>query len=180
MKKELQMEQEKFEFITDSTTFDRPKAYKANTYKFDYPNIIGIKSGKHGIPKKATKGSAGFDLRADLLVDNITINPGESCLVNTGTSLELPEGTCAMVLPRSGLALKKSITIPNSPGLIDSDYRGDICVILRNEGTEPFVVEDGDRIAQLIIVSFISPSWISVDELSQTSRNTGGFGSTGV
>jgi dUTP pyrophosphatase len=83
-------------------------------------------------------------------------------------------------MPRSGLAYKHGITIPNSPGLIDSDYRGEICVILRNEGIEPFVIEDGDRIAQLMLMSFINPSFISVDELGHTSRNAGGFGSTGI
>jgi len=87
---------------------------------------------------------------------------------------------CAFIMPRSGLAYRKGITIPNSPGLIDSDYRGDICVLLRNDGNEPFIIEDGDRIAQLMIMPFINPSFVVVDELSNTYRNTGGFGSTGL
>ena len=169
----------KTEMIANSFTAANPTSITVERYTYNLPNQVKIRTGKHGTPKKATEGSAGFDLKADL-IERITINPGETCLVSTGTSMELPIGMCAFILPRSGLALKKGITIPNSPGLIDSDYRGDICVILRNEGTEPFVVEDGDRIAQLMIVSFIAPSFITVDELNRTNRNRGGFGSTGM
>jgi len=169
----------KNEFLTNTMTVSNPSTIVTNSYSYDFPNLIKIRASKHGVPKKASKGSAGFDLRADI-INNITINPGETSLVSTGTSLELPDGVCAFVMPRSGLALKRGITVPNSPGLIDSDYRGDICVILRNEGTEPFTIEDGDRIAQLLIVSFITPSFISVDELGHSSRGVNGFGSTGL
>jgi dUTP pyrophosphatase len=169
----------KTELNATTMTIANPNTLIASSEHYDFPNLVKIKSGKHGIPKRATKDSAGYDLRADI-INNITINPGETALVSTGTSLELFEGTCAFVLPRSGLAYKKGITIPNSPGLIDSDYRGEICVILRNESNEPFTIEDGDRIAQLMIVSFITPSFISVDELGYSSRGRNGFGSTGL
>lgn len=169
----------KTELNATTMTIANPNTMVASSDHFDFPNIVKIKAGKHGIPQKATKGSAGYDLRADI-INNITINPGETALVSTGTSVELFEGVCAFILPRSGLAYKKGITIPNSPGLIDSDYRGEICVILRNESNEPFTVEDGDRIAQMMIVPFIAPSFISVDELSWSSRGRGGFGSTGL
>jgi len=167
------------ELIANTFTAANPNSMIAESYMYDMPNLVKIRAGKHGIPRKATKGSAGFDLKADL-IENIIINPNETCIVSTGTSIELPSGMCAFILPRSGLALKKGITVPNSPGLIDSDYRGDICVILRNEGTEPFTIEDGDRIAQLMIVSFITPSFVSVDELGHSDRGRGGFGSTGI
>lgn len=169
----------KQELIANTTTFNNVNNLKATSFNYELTNQIKIKTGKHGLPRKQTSGSAGYDLRADL-IENIKINPGETFLVNVGISLEMPEGTCAMILPRSGLALKKGITVPNAPGLIDSDYRGDVCVILHNGGTEPFYVEDGDRIAQIIFTNFISPSFISVDELGYSDRSRGGFGSTGI
>lgn len=169
----------KNEYTAYSMTVDNPNTLVASSNHYDFPNLVKIKAGKHGIPKKASKGSAGYDLRADI-INNITINPGESVLVSTGTSMELNEGVCAFILPRSGLAYRNGITVPNSPGLIDSDFRGDICVILRNESNEPFTIQDGDRIAQLMIVSFITPSFISVDELGHSTRGSGGFGSTGI
>lgn len=169
----------KNEYKMDSMTVANPNSLVVESFKYDFPNLVKIRASKHGIPKKATKGSAGFDLRADL-INNITINPGETALISTGMSIELSEEVCAFIMPRSGLAYKHGITIPNSPGLIDSDYRGEICVILKNEGNEPFVIEDGDRIAQLMLMSFINPSFISVDELGHTSRSAGGFGSTGI
>lgn len=164
--------------IANTFNAANPTSLKVDTFKYTPENTLKIKTGKHGYPKIATGGSAGFDLRADLL-NNITILPQETCLVATGCSIELPPNLCALVLPRSGLAYKHSITVANTPGLIDPDYRGEICVLLRNEGNEKFTVEDGDRIAQLLFVPFVIPSFISVDELSQTTRNIGGFGSTG-
>ena len=169
----------KQELVANTTTFDNPATLMVNSFNFEFSNQIKVRSGRHGLPRKATKGSAGFDLKAELS-EPITINSQETCLVPTGLSLEMQEGTCAFILPRSGLALRNGITVANAPGLIDSDYRGDVCVILRNEGTEPFVINDGDRIAQIMFTSFISPSFISVDELGHTVRSSGGFGSTGV
>lgn len=167
------------ELVANTGTYDNPNIFNAVSYTYNLANQIKIVTGRHGLPKKATKGAAGFDLRADLL-GKLIINPQESCLVNTSIRLEMPEGICALILPRSGLALKRGITVPNAPGLIDSDYRGDICVILRNEGTEPFIVEDGDRIAQILFTTYMVPSFISVDELSHTPRELSGFGSTGI
>jgi dUTP pyrophosphatase len=169
----------KNEYKVDTMTVANPVNLVANSFQYDFPNMVKIRTGKHGVPKKATKGSAGFDLRADL-INPIVVNPNETVLVSTGLSIELAEEVCAFIMPRSGLAYRKGITIPNSPGLIDSDYRGDICVLLRNDGNEPFIIEDGDRIAQLMIMPFINPSFVVVDELSNTYRNTGGFGSTGL
>lgn len=167
------------ELIANTNTFDNSNTFIVNSFNYELVNQIKIRTGKHGIPNKATTGSAGFDLKAEL-TDSITLYPNETCLVPTGLRLEMPEGICALVLPRSGLALRHGITVANSPGLIDSDYRGDICVILRNGGTEAFTVHDGDRIAQMMFTNFTSPSFISVDELGHTERNSGGFGSTGV
>jgi dUTP pyrophosphatase len=169
----------KNEYKTDTSLWSNPSTLVANTFNYDFPNRVKIKASRHGLPKKATRGSAGLDLRADIL-NNITINPGETVMVSTGMCMEIPEGVCAFIMPRSGLAYKHGITIPNTPGLIDSDYRGEICVILKNGGTEPFTIEDGDRIAQMLIVSFITPSFVEVDELGHSTRSAGGFGSTGI
>ena len=123
--------------------------------------------------------SAGMDLRANL-TQSITLRPLERTIVKTGLFIELPIGYEAQVRPRSGLAAKKGITVLNSPGTIDADYRGEIGVILVNLSNEVFVVENGERIAQLIIAKHERAEWIEVQELSETSRGEGGFGSTGV
>ena len=123
--------------------------------------------------------SAGMDLRANL-TQSITLRPLERTIVKTGLFIELPIGYEAQVRPRSGLAAKKGITVLNSPGTIDADYRGEIGVILVNLSNEVFVVENGERIAQLIIAKHERAQWIEVQELSETSRGEGGFGSTGV
>jgi dUTP pyrophosphatase len=166
------------EFYTTSSLYDNPESLVVNTFVANQNNQVKIVSGKHGVPTRGTKDSAGFDLKADL-IESITIKPNTTAMVSTGIKLELPTNMCALVLPRSGLAYKNNITVANSPGLIDSDYRGEVRILLRNEGTEPFRVDDGDRIAQLLIVPFVSPSFISVDELGHSERNMGGFGSTG-
>ncbi|MGC8964350.1 MAG: dUTP diphosphatase [Brevinematia bacterium] len=131
------------------------------------------------LPNYKTKFSAGMDLHACLSQD-VVINPGEIKLIPTGISIELEDGYEAQVRPRSGLALKYGITVLNTPGTIDPDYRGEVMVILINLGKEPFVVTNGMRIAQMVISKFERVNLTVVEELSITSRGEGGFGSTGV
>ncbi|MDA9261817.1 dUTP diphosphatase [Flavobacteriales bacterium] len=138
-----------------------------------------INKSKHELPKYSTLQSAGLDLRANL-EESVTLKPLERRLVPTGLHIALPDGYEAQVRPRSGLAYKKGVTVLNAPGTIDADYRGDIGVILINMSNEDFVVEDGERIAQLVIAQYDQAEWISVSELSETNRGDGGFGSTGV
>lgn len=138
-----------------------------------------INQSQHPLPNYETLGSAGMDIRANLN-ESITLNPLERTIVKTGLFIELPVGYEAQVRPRSGLAAKKGITVLNSPGTVDADYRGEIGVILVNLSNEPFVIENGERIAQLIIAQHERAEWIEVDALSKTSRGAGGFGSTGV
>ena len=138
-----------------------------------------INKSKHPLPNYETNASAGMDLRANL-TESITLKPLERTLVKSGLYIELPIGYEAQVRPRSGLAFKKGITVLNSPGTIDADYRGEIGVILVNLSNEDFVIENGERIAQLIIAKHERAEWIEVTELSETSRGEGGFGSTGA
>jgi len=138
-----------------------------------------INKSNHELPKYETVASAGMDLRAHLS-ESITLKPLERALVKTGLFIELPVGFEAQVRPRSGLALKKGITVLNSPGTIDADYRGEIGVILINLSADEFIIENGERIAQLVIAKYQQAEFIEVNELSETARGTGGFGSTGV
>jgi dUTP pyrophosphatase len=138
-----------------------------------------INKSEHDLPSYETIASAGMDLRAQLS-EPITLKPLERAIVKTGLFIELPIGYEAQVRPRSGLAAKKGITVLNSPGTIDADYRGEIGVILVNLSDEAFTVENGERIAQLIIAKHERAEWIAVEMLSETSRGEGGFGSTGV
>jgi len=138
-----------------------------------------INRSQHTLPSYETIASAGMDLRANL-TETITLNPLERAIVKTGLFIELPIGYEAQVRPRSGLAAKKGITVLNSPGTVDADYRGEIGVILVNLSNETFVIESGERIAQLVIAKHERAEWIEVQELSETSRCEGGFGSTGV
>ncbi len=138
-----------------------------------------INKSQHPLPNYETIASAGMDLRADLEAP-ITLTPLGRTIVKTGLFIELPMGYEAQVRPRSGLAIKKGITVLNSPGTVDADYRGEIGVILVNLSNEDFVIENGERIAQLIIAKHERAEWIEVQELSETSRGEGGFGSTGV
>ena len=137
-----------------------------------------INKSKHPLPAYATGQSAGVDLRANLSA-LVTLQPLERKLVPTGLYMALPAGYEAQVRPRSGLALKKGITVLNSPGTIDADYRGEICVILVNLSQEPFVVEDGERIAQMVIARHEQAEWQEVEVLDDTERGAGGFGHTG-
>lgn len=130
------------------------------------------------LPVPATPGSAGADLRAAVSAEQV-IQPGARALVPTGFAIALPEGYEAQVRPRSGLALRNGITLPNAPGTIDADYRGEIKVILLNLGADPFVVKRGDRIAQLVVAPVTRAELVEVDTLDDTSRGDGGFGHTG-
>lgn len=141
-------------------------------------NVQIINRSKHPLPAYATALSAGMDLRADLS-EPMTLAPMQRVLVPTGLYIALPSGYEAQVRPRSGLALKKGITVLNSPGTIDADYRGEIRVILINLSTEPFVMEDGERIAQLVIARHEQAVWQEVEVLDETQRGAGGFGHTG-
>jgi dUTP pyrophosphatase len=138
-----------------------------------------INKSHHDLPNYETIASAGMDLRANIL-EPITLKPLERAIVKTGLFIELPIGYEAQVRPRSGLAAKKGVTVLNSPGTVDADYRGEIGVILVNLSNEDFVIENGERIAQLIIAKHERAEWIEVETLSETSRGEGGFGSTGV
>ncbi len=140
-------------------------------------NIINASS--HPLPSYETLASAGMDLRASIQ-EPISLKPLERALVKTGLFIELPLGYEAQVRPRSGLALKKGITVLNSPGTVDADYRGEIGIILVNLSSETFVIENGERIAQLVIAKHERAEWNEVDALSETARGAGGFGSTGL
>jgi len=142
-------------------------------------NIKIINKSQHALPNYETIASAGMDLRANL-ESPIVLKPLERAIVKTGLFIELPIGYEAQVRPRSGLAAKKGITVLNSPGTVDADYRGEIGVILVNLSTEEFVIENGERIAQLIIAKHERAEWTEVTKLSETSRGEGGFGSTGI
>jgi dUTP pyrophosphatase len=138
-----------------------------------------INRSKNGLPAYETAHAAGMDLRADT-EEAITLKPLERKLVPTGLHIELPEGFEAQIRPRSGLAFKHGISIVNSPGTIDADYRGEIKVLLINLSTEVFEINTGDRIAQMVIARHEKINWEEVDMLSETSRGVGGYGHTGV
>lgn len=138
-----------------------------------------INKSKHSLPQYATSSSAGMDLRANLN-NPIVLKPLQRCLVPTGLYIALPEGFEAQIRPRSGLALKKGITLLNTPGTIDADYRGEIGVIVINLSAEDFIIEDGERIAQMVIARYEQAEWQGVEVLEDTERGAGGFGHTGV
>ena len=136
-------------------------------------------AGDLHLPQYATEGSAGMDVCAAVQSD-VQIAPLETKLIPTGFSIELPNGYEAQIRPRSGLALKHQIGILNSPGTIDSDYRGEVGILLTNFGKEPYVVKRGDRIAQMVVHRFTRVEWEHVDQVNDTSRGSGGFGHTGI
>ena len=142
-------------------------------------NIKIINKSSHALPHYETIASAGMDLRANLSESRV-LKPLERSIVGTGLFIELPVGIEAQVRPRSGLAAKKGITVLNAPGTVDADYRGEIGVILVNLSNEDFTINNGERIAQLVIAKHERAEWVEVEELSETSRGEGGFGSTGV
>lgn len=142
--------------------------------------MVEVKRLPHGaglpLPAYATSGAAGMDV---VSAEGVTIAPGARHAVATGLALAIPEGFEIQVRPRSGLALKHGITVPNTPGTIDSDYRGELKVILINHGADPFVIQRGDRVAQLVLAPVVQAAWNDVAELDVTERGEGGFGSTG-
>lgn len=137
-----------------------------------------INQSSNPLPEYATDGSAGMDLRANLTEDQ-HIQPGERVMVSTGIFIELPDGYEAQIRPRSGLAIRQGITCLNSPGTIDSDYRGEIKVILINHSNEEQVIHHGDRIAQMVVQQYEKVKWKEVKKVNETKRNEGGFGHTG-
>lgn len=138
-----------------------------------------INNSKHELPAYATNGSAGMDLRANI-EEPIILQPMQRMLVPTGIKIALPIGYEVQVRPRSGMALKHGITCANTPGTVDADYRGDVGVILINLSDEPFTINDGDRIAQMVVNKYERIEWEPVTELSDTERGEGGFGHTGI
>ena len=146
--------------------------------KLKHMKIRIVNKSKHELPQYATPLSAGLDLRAN--IDSpIILGPMERCLVPTGLFMALPAGYEAQVRPRSGLALKKGVTVLNSPGTIDADYRGEVCIILVNLSTEPFTIEDGERVAQMVIARHEQAEWEVTEVLDETERGEGGFGHSG-
>jgi dUTP pyrophosphatase len=137
-----------------------------------------INRSKHKLPEYSTEHAAGMDLRANLDED-IILEPMKRALVKTGLYVEIPIGYEAQIRPRSGLASKNGITVMNSPGTIDADYRGEVCIILINLSGEKFVIKDGERICQMVITRHEKAEWVQVEELVQTERGEGGFGHTG-
>jgi len=138
-----------------------------------------VNASKHPLPSYETTSSAGMDLRANLEVPFV-LKPLQRALIPTGLFIELPVGFEAQIRPRSGLAIKKGITLLNSPGTIDADYRGEIKIILANISAEDFIINDGERIAQMVIARHEKADWIEVRELLETERGSAGFGSTGT
>ncbi len=141
-------------------------------------NIKIVNTSKHALPAYETVASAGMDLRAELS-QPITLKPLERCLIPTGLFIELPVGYEAQIRPRSGMAFKHGITVLNSPGTIDADYRGEIKVIIVNISNNEYIINDGERVAQMIIAQHAKAEWIQVKELAETIRGEGGFGHTG-
>lgn len=142
-------------------------------------NIKIINKSSHALPNYETIASAGMDLRANI-TESVVLKPLERTIVKTGLFIELPIGFEAQVRPRSGLAAKKGITVLNAPGTVDADYRGEIGVILVNLSNQDFTIENGERVAQLVIAKHERAEWIEVETLSETDRGEGGFGSTGT
>lgn len=138
-----------------------------------------INTSNHQLPHYETLASAGMDLRANI-AEPITLKSLERAIVPTGIFIELPVGYEAQVRPRSGLAAKKGITVLNAPGTVDADYRGEVGVILVNLSADDFTIENGERIAQMVIAKHERAEWVKVDSLSETDRGSGGFGSTGT
>lgn len=138
-----------------------------------------INRSHHALPSYSTPLSAGMDIRANL-ESPVTLAPGERVLIATGLYIALPEGYEAQIRPRSGLALKHGITVLNTPGTIDADYRGEIGIILINLSDKPFVIEDGERIGQMVVAQHSRVEWHATDTLDETERGAGGFGHTGV
>jgi dUTP pyrophosphatase len=145
---------------------------------FQFMKVRIVNQSKHPLPAYETSASAGMDLRANL-DSEVLIKPLERFLIPTGLFVEIPEGFEAQIRPRSGLAIKHGITLLNTPGTIDSDYRGEVKIILVNLSNQDFIVKDGERIAQMVIAEYKKIAWVEVSDLSATERGVGGFGHTG-
>src|SRR5574344_887802 len=158
--------------------FVQKALFSPNNSVFCIMNVEIINKSKHPLPAYATSLSAGMDLRANL-DEPLLLKPLERALVPTGLYIALPPGFEAQIRPRSGLAIKKGITVLNTPGTIDADYRGEIGVILINLSAEPFLIEDGERICQMVVAAHAQATWEQVDTLDETERGAGGFGHTG-
>lgn len=145
------------------------------------PVAVEVKRLAHGeglpLPRYATEGAAGMDV---VSAEDVVLEPGKRLAVATGLSMAIPQGYEIQVRPRSGLALKYGVSVPNTPGTIDSDYRGELKIIMINHGVEPFVIARGERVAQLVLAPVTLAEWREVGALSETQRGEGGFGSTGV
>lgn len=139
-----------------------------------------INRSHHPLPSYSTPGAAGMDVRAYLPEGAVTLKPGQRALIPTGLYVQLPQGYECQIRPRSGLALKHGLSIVNSPGTVDADYRGEIGVVLINHGQEDFVVNDGERICQMVITTYTKVEWEQTTLLDTTKRETGGFGHTGI
>ena len=142
-------------------------------------NVKIVNKGPHALPQYSTELSAGMDLRA-WLSESVTLKPLERAMLHTGIYIALPEGYECQIRPRSGLALKRGLTVLNTPGTIDADYRGEVCVILANLSNEPQTIEDGERICQMIVARHETVQWQVVEVLDDTERGAGGFGHTGT
>ncbi len=145
----------------------------------DIVKVKIINKSENPLPQYSTKSSAGMDLRANL-PESVLLKPLERKLIPTGIFIELPDGYECQIRPRSGLALKSGITVLNTPGTIDADYRGEIGIILVNLSSEPFVVNNGDRICQMVVARHSTVEWESVEVLEESERSSGGFGHTGI
>lgn len=142
-------------------------------------NINVVNQGNQELPQHVTEQSAGLDLRADIK-EPVILKPLERMLIPTGLHIQLPKGYVAMVCPRSGLALKKGLTVINAPGIIDADYTGDVGVPLINLSNEDYTINPGERVAQMVVVAYQTVQWKPVEQLEQTERGSGGFGHSGV
>lgn len=145
-----------------------------------FVKVMRVRESDLKLPEYQSEGAAGMDVRACLAGDKLTLKPMQRAQVKTGLAMEIPHGYEMQLRPRSGLALRHGVTMVNAPGTIDSDYRGEIGVILINFGEKDFIVEHGERIAQMVLAPVTKCAWIETDNLSETGRGNGGFGSTGI
>lgn len=146
----------------------------------DRAKVKIINKSHHPLPSYGTPGAAGMDVRAYLPEGSVTLKPGQRALIPTGLYMQLPEGYECQIRPRSGLAINYGLTVLNSPGTVDADYRGEICVILINLGQDDFVVNDGERVCQMVITNYTHVTWQEAERLDRTVREDGAFGHTGT
>lgn len=168
-------------YYVATNEFTNPQNFEVTSYNYIPQNVVKISSARFPVPTKGTDGAAAYDIQANLHHEGfLIVEPDETKVIPTGITLELPNHLMALLLPRSGLATKHGITLANAVGLIDPDYRGEVKVAIKNSGKEAFAITDGDRIAQMLIMGFVSPEFVSVRQVYNTARGSGGFGSTGV